>query len=446
MTINSNPPVWVDPCSQPGSGATAHQWPSPPPTNRGAANSKGGLDWLSFSCWVKHRDWQSLRSILAAARQDAQDRGELAGGLCNLPGGIVGRVRRKGFSGYVFCPFVIEIDGITIGFADRDTGDDQAPGVVVTITGEPCLIHGARWCSDRVDEVFAKLGIEVIRESVSRIDMATDLPGRHVSTFIMAWLNGQKIGRAKKYAIFGDTDLQGAQTLALGRGEAEDGQPLSVIFYDKLTETQHNETKRSYMVSDRWNGLTPEAATRVEFTVRTEALREMQVTTREQMWEQLPAIAKYLTHEWIRFSEKPVDRDNTTRAETAAWWVEVQQFTEEWAGKADKAAKREHRAVGTADLFKQAAGCLASAFVRQGWVVKNGPTLMRALKAFVEDQATFLAERIDQRSIAAFIKGDKRMGFAVEKQNERWAEVGTAIEENSPMTWGYSPVMVAGFA
>lgn len=416
-----------------GQGATS----TPPLTNRGAGNSNetGGVDWCSVTFRAVHHEWKLLRGVLAAGKEDAQARSDEDAGVVELPGGTIARVSRTGTKGYVLCKWSIQVDGLLISFADKESPDNNTPNILVTISGRACLEKSFAWCSRRIDELLHSIGCEVLSESISRLDVCSDLPGIGVIQFVQSWLSGKVIRRSRKYSLHGDDDLNGAQTLMFGRrGE------LCCRMYDKLAEVDGDPEKTELMRVHRWGGKIPERATRVEFEVHKDVLRELGIVDRADMEEKLPALVKYLTEDWLRFAEKKVDRTNTTRAETSYFWKKTVSAFREWLGRCCivDVQREKPRPAGKPNLEKQAMGCYAASLVSglSGIATPQQAALLLLRK--IAEGAEYMRDRMIAKGVERiFTVGDDSWGDTLRRQLDIWEKTNSEIRPMSPATWGY---------
>ncbi len=424
------------PSHMPGQEKAAEPCAAPALTNRGASNSKegGGIDWCSLTFRVVHSNWRSLRSVLAAGKDDAQQAKGETGGIVELPGGTIARVGRTGTKGYVRCQWTVELDGMLISFADREYAHETTPNILATISGRVCLEKGYAWCSQRIDQFLASIGAEIISESISRLDICTDLPGVGVLQFFQAWTQDRHITRATKYSLHGERDLNGAQTFTLGSREE-----LCCRMYDKLAEVGGDPEKLELMRLHRWGGTVPERATRVEFECHTEILRELGIVTRADLVEGLPKLVKYLTGDWLRFASKKVDRTNTTRSKNAFFWDKVVSLFNEWVGVCQVADVHREKLKGVQkpQLEKQAMGCIASAMVASSNGIETSKQAALLLLRKVVDYSEYLQEKLVDRGIGRiFANGDTGWQDTLEKQLNIWWQNDAGIRPMSPSTWG----------
>lgn len=141
-----------------------------------------------------------------------------------------------------------------------------------------------------------------------------------------------------------------------------------------------------WMISRRWGGKMPEAATRVEFQLRRsflmcEKLKPSEdgtiarpvIDTVEDYFKHRAELAKYLTTQWVVFKDETFDPSHPKRSSASALWKRVQEDFASWAGD-DRLHRYEppvREEVPIEDLVRQAVGCLESAIARTGEYIED---------------------------------------------------------------------------
>ncbi len=423
----------------------------PDPTNRGASNSNpvvsgglnsvgsvtGGVDYLVCNLWCVCSEWPEVRALLEAGKQSAQedDSGEV-GGIIKLPSGHIVKVRRSGFRAMTMLAYVIEMDGWTIAFSDGPKGPDKMLMCHLSVPGQPCLYRGIASILAEFEEILMGLGVSVLRESIQRADLCADVVGLSMRQVVLDWLQGKCIKRGENWSLRGRDDLNGSETLTVG-----DRDRVQCQFYDKVQETKNDEKRRQFMIAKRWGGELPDEATRVEFSIAGQVLKELGIRNRSDLVK-LPEVVGYLVTKWIRFAENAVDRTNTTRAATARWWKTVAGLFEAWAGRWMEPAKREpvepERAT---NLGKQAAGVIAAAFVKEGYKATRPQIVATFVRSWFERHGSFLRQRVVEKATLAAVAGDQRHQWALRQSVEAWQAESVMIEPGAPVLWGLSGVV-----
>jgi len=155
------------------------------------------------------------------------------------------------------------------------------------------------------------------------------------------------------------------------------GAPLMCRIYDKQREVlkKQDQTKLQLLIDNRW-GCLPEQATRVEFQVRSEVLRELRIVSFADLCDKLEALLNYLVSEWLRFADRPIDKRNKhqSRCGISALWQKVQGTFETWAGEHKGLPPKRRKNLGQAcvkQLLQQTHGCLAKLAAMSGEILDS---------------------------------------------------------------------------
>jgi hypothetical protein len=330
-----------------------------PPTNRqlvpGASSAIGGLDWLewcSYGSWEPVW-WMELTRVLEAAKVQAQAAGS---DVVVEVGGEPVRVLSSGVRRGMYCRWCFEWQGIEIAIADRMGESAHGFSVHLIARSTACMDLGVSVYA-RVCHLLEQLGYRQSRSIVSRIDLAVDLVGVPVSVFADAFSAGAVVCRARKRALYFD----GVRYSGVTFGKAE----VMLRCYDKRLEMSQSgdEVKWQVLMARRWNGeRLPDAATRVEFQLKREALRAMSFDDVAKLLGNLKSVVEWLMNDWCRFTDGVADRSHTDRCESSALWrgirdVLVVAFR---SGEELPLSWRRKLEGDPSRLFKQAVGCLSS--------------------------------------------------------------------------------------
>lgn len=153
-------------------------------------------------------------------------------------------------------------------------------------------------------------GIPLSEITIKRIDIAFDLaePMPAIDRSLCQC-------RCKSYGSFNSN----GQTHYFGRS------PLRLRIYDKAAElsAKREDKALAYLAM---SGLDPDQPiTRVEFELRSQALRKRGISTAEQFLEKLPDLESYLVREWFWI---PKNRSKKTQ-EFSSFWQAVVDLTQE---------------------------------------------------------------------------------------------------------------------
>lgn len=180
-------------------------------------------------------------------------------------------------------------------------------------------------------KTFATEGITVKKDILSRVDMYGDFDfDCGVSAFCEKMESGCRVSRARSLGYYSE-ELNVALYFSGRRHTGFSlGKNIKVRIYDKRRELENDPLKWG-VFAEKYGGL-PEVLTRVEFQLRRRALSEFYLTgteridgvdsylaVRERLW-------KYLTEDWFRLTDKPVDSKNKHQSHSVVWsvWESVQ--------------------------------------------------------------------------------------------------------------------------
>ncbi len=270
---------------------------------------------------------------------------------------------------------------------DRCGSSDKLAGVRVTFESLPLMTWGLDACWSRLCTLLERWGFVIEWNQVSRIDMATDLPGQAVGPFLQAAIEGQYVTRGTVEALRREEREWSSWTVG-------EGGPVMMRIYDKLREVKAKQdwAKLAVLVEKRWGGVEPACATRVEFQLRRECLRERwQVSSIEDYKAKRRQIAEWLTdggddqspRGWFRLvegvSKEVRENRNQTRCATLPLWVRVREALCEWVGRNTIAAVVPRKVLrpSIVSMGKQISGCVTSVTAMLGRVPGSLDELVR---------------------------------------------------------------------
>lgn len=315
-----------------------------------------GLDFLKMSFhihWTDPRFMQDLNDI-----KGNWDDPDVTERPFYLEGGLELNIQRTGTKKY---PFVLSMGDIKLMFSNHKA-DAQQPNCRIEIGSVSCWDPGWFFLTNRLLSWIRVYGGQVREQKVSEFHITVDIFGLRftASEFadIRRWICG-----AKEYRIAGK--YRTPNYIALGKGN------FMLRIYDKIGELLDGSPKDIFF-RDLWtrklNALPPEDVTRIEFQIRREVSKELEINTIQDLRDKMNGIWQYCTAQWSRFTAIPVsepDRINKNhqRYDTSDLWLFVQSVRFENAPEMP-AVKRE-RPVCLRDskkLIQQAAGCMLTAF------------------------------------------------------------------------------------
>lgn len=355
-----------------------------PPQTSNEAPFTGGEDWLEWSLYVDWlKEWGELQPRLAKAKEIAGNRqlARLTEGDRIMFGtevafvGPSGAHRGKAGKG-LYMAYRFDVNGFSVQMASRPYPKRETPNVVIRAGGSQCLKLGGKACLDKGRELIASAGGTILREKLSRVDMCLDLPGVEMGAFVKAYLEKRFITRAKAFGYHQSTGI----TVTMGK------HPLMLRIYDKAAQIrqERNVLKIFLMEARRWHGQFPRHATRVEFELGRQCLREHGIDTPDDYFAKRADLAAYLCREWVRLTAGPVNRENTARAETLPLWKAVEHGFLAWTGDPPGLPLEPLPTKGAdvSQLIAQAAGVMITAAALTGRHLAVKDQFM----AFVEDR------------------------------------------------------------
>lgn len=345
-----------------------HSSNTPPSTSKKIEIEKwtGAEDWLEWVLYIEWNKWDRLNKQLKDAKETAAMENcppELReiwywGGRCTVDPGGARLGKKKG----PYFAYKLSNDELTVLIAERPTPHKSFPSAVVRANGESCLYPGAEECYEYTKRMIKSLGGRIIKNRLSRVDICLDMPGQAIEPFDRAFLEDRIICRAVARKRYTGTGV----TVEVGQA------PLKCRIYDKKAEVElkANPIKKLCMLYYRWNKVLPEAATRIEFELRRDALKDRGIDAVEDYYTKRADLVSYLTHEWIRFTTYQVDRENNnqSKAETLPIWLKAREAFLNWTGKPPgrSLAPVPKEEADVRNLIKQAMGVGKTAAEYQG--------------------------------------------------------------------------------
>jgi|GEM_PF-5771913 len=343
----------------------------------------GGVDTLGVCCWVYWNadKFDTVKAEIEETQQKAKgmNKDSLAAEFYHVTGRYVQTVVAEVFAagtrqGGGF-PYRIKVEGMFFAIG-RQQEAGKRHNVMVSIPGAVMMQHG--WCPvrvwNRVNEILTALGMYSMgKHTLSRVDLFADCPGIHVRNFRPLVNRNGFVCRSRTLFKYSGIDLQEVKATiqksfkrgfdavvselrsvwAKGEMEAviaavteaqtgtfdlaeygktsEDlgwqfgrGQMVCRI-YNKVRQLEKYHPERMEVMREAWGVGAEVPVTRVEFQMRSNALRLRSITTIEDLSKALPTLGHELTHEWIIGVSK-YDGIHTDRRETHRLWKRVQAY------------------------------------------------------------------------------------------------------------------------
>jgi hypothetical protein len=367
-----------------------------PPASSQGETVAGGFDWLELSVYIvwNPKAWKALRDRFQWAKVEAGE------GRCGylphpedgkpLPVSPDGRMHGPRGVG-VYCPWAVDLwPGVSLHFADAPdhTAKGGRANAFVRITGIAFLTRGGLYWWRECKNLLVRLGAMIDKHVISRVDGCIDLVNVGVNEFVQPFIAGKCVKRARKWQINGEGVPENATGLSVGRGSR-------IIIYDKLAECKNDKEKFDLMVQRRWGGSVPKKATRIEFHLRNDDLREKWgISTCEELDAKAGALFTLLAESWFRITDAKPDRErkHQSRAKPSALWCrviaafrEVFMFDGEHLDKPVKVIPDARR------LRAQVAGCMSSALASLENDVENLEEIVGTFEGFMEWAIGFLS-------------------------------------------------------
>lgn len=380
---------------------------TPATSNTGVSSSQikitGGLDWLDVGCyghWEREL-FGRLKIQLEVCRSAAEleNEGEEAeGSMFELTPGDWLKVRPSGAKRGCYYRYVCEsMHGITFYVRDREEYDERTASVYVQIGSLALMLYGHRQAWSIALDHLAKMGFKMKFNLVSRVDLCADLPGVETHSLVEKIVAGQCIRRAKQDQFFRDGyDYTGYVC----------GKEIRMRIYNKLLEVMNNPVKLAVMKDRRWGGEIPEHATRVEFQLRRDMLKERwNIQTVDNLFDKLWCIIMDLCFAWFRMTEEVITREdrkhkNHQRYEMSNIWREIAEGFLSWMSKPKE--PEEPRQVPKPDAKKDLAsaiGSLARFAVLTRTPVRNIDDAWKLFKRLWADQGQKLVDTASRKKV-----------------------------------------------
>lgn len=309
-------------------------------------HGSSGVDYLCFGVYGRFKI--EIEDILRRAKNEGLESVKICGTACRLePGGC-----REG----VYYPFVLVWHGVRI-LIKPDAGGTIAP-VRVHVPGLVLLQTDWRLVVGAVFDLLESWRYIVDYTTVSRVDLQVTLR-----------MNFDRLAREVRSARV-VTDCRGSRReyIDLKTQQYETiwftSNTMELCVYNKSVELQSNKVSNDY--KQAWGRFFDEDEpnlSRVEFRLKSDALRRYGVRTLEQLEDLLPSIVDRLTFTWFRVLKGAKIRGSEREQPISPEWRVVRAaFAQVFDGDLktlEPIKKQENKRA--ARLIKIARGCLASA-------------------------------------------------------------------------------------
>lgn len=400
---------------------------------------RGSLDTLHLACHVQHaRHFPKTFAKLEEIRQKAlkerkRQEVRLFGLACNVVNA------HPVMMGKALAQIMLECNGVTLLLSDcADYSKDQA-NLWLQIGSLPFLSQATygftvQHYAFKLVEAF---GARCNRSSPQTLHYCIDANDIPMSLVAEAKQDRCFITRANKKSNHeGDDDE--LQTQYFGRRPNP-----QVRIYNKFEECRINwrktgQQKWRLIVANRFDGVEPKTATRIEWELNRDVLRDkFDADDWQDCDQKMGTIMHYMTHEFLRFTEEPVDKanKNQSRAKTAQWWTRVQDsVAANLAGKNQPVEKHEAKPMTFEEKYHNAWGYIFGGMASEGFVTRDKGELLayaeeRLLATLPEDWEERLGTKFEKEEERRFVAQDLPHEFHDEDVEEFISGDGPTIIE-----------------
>lgn len=310
-------------------------------------HGSSGVDYLCFGCYGSWR-YEEIMDTLQRSKNDGLESINLCGTVCRLEpcGG------REG----VYYPFVLVWHGVRILIKPNASGT-IAP-VRVHVPGLVLLQADWRLVVANVFALLESWGFNLEDTTVSRVDFQLTfradfgkLAADVCSDRVVTDCRGDRVVYANLKTLKPDTVWFRSNTVEL-------------CIYDKSVELQSPKLSNDYKNAwARLYNLDDSRLCRVEFRLKSDALRRYGVRTLEQLEDLMPSVVDRLTSTWFRVLKRQKVRGHENEAELSPLWAQIRAgFARVFDGRLKELVPIKRRKTAQYNrLLSIARGCLASA-------------------------------------------------------------------------------------
>lgn len=387
-----------------------------PPSNSQLYGWGGSEDMFhgSMECVLS----ESLFSALEDGKKIAQEIHKPA--LIRLPDGEEWLIHPRGTKHGLVFSWIISRGGMTLLIAKLGNPREGSPNVMFEVGSLACMQFGAEYWWGVIKNVVASFGGHVRRSYLGRVDVAADLASESpaVDEFATRYLAGRYVARGRYAGIYREESSEATASIEVAPdgsfdGDASDGDALVSCFetgkgnrksnasekeqlsslrfwgravtgieigngirfraYDKERESRKgDQAKREFLIKNRWGGRACAKATRVEFQIRRQALKDRGIDSCEDYFRLRSELIRYLTHQYIRFIEEKVTNGHHSRSKPCTLWKCFQWIFENAFGAAKCSIQRVRKSCGNREsLRQQLLGVLSSLLVSEGREIRS---------------------------------------------------------------------------
>jgi len=187
------------------------------------------------------------------------------------------------------------------------------PNILIEIRSETLWRFGPAKACNRLLEILRNYDVDTKVIKVSRVDLCMDLlfPAEHWNS---ASLVPYAVTRCRNTSLHAENnELTG---ISLGHGH------ISARLYDKAREIKKSGKEWFFDIWEIESVPENKLVIRVEFQLRREALKELEIDRLHHLFQNLEKIWAYCTQKWLKFRTNP--GKHHTQKRTFGWWKFVQ--------------------------------------------------------------------------------------------------------------------------
>jgi hypothetical protein len=372
----------------------------------------GGEDWLEVSLYLEHREFGRLAKLLDKARKAAEEgrKGDdeiVIGGrrfLVRPVGASAGKQKNR-----IYYRWQLQAEnGLILQLMNRDKPHATMPNGSLRATSLLLTQIGAREVWRQATAIIDALKCNLTGNKLSRVDPCVDLPRVRVTVFSEPFAAGQCVTRARalgeyineEYFAFADLSMHRLGRIQTGFVVGRDG--LCLRIYDKIRESNNSPEKLDALIAARW-GEFPRIATRVEYQIRRERLKQFGVDAIEDWFAKRAEICQYLCCEWFRLTDGPVDHNHADRSAKLPAWTEVGESFAAWTGSAEYGTFTPLRtsSLPPSQLLQQVIGLFVSYYAKTGFPIDGNEAFGQEAMCGVLDliEGRDMAEEVRRRAL-----------------------------------------------
>ncbi len=270
-----------------------------------------GIDSLYLAVdltWENNSTFEKLHALKAKAKVEEMEQVER---IASMDGGAdwIFTVKPHGAGGY---EWLLSSHDMDIKLGDW-LAPKSRPSAMVEIRSEALWTHGPVSCIDRVRQQFAAMAAKVVVMKASRADVCADVLVP-METWSIALLDHLVTRAETMHPHLRKRYMEG---LTIGKGV------IMARFYDKPLEICIKSHKDwMYHVWGIESVSEDHRIIRIEFQLRREAMKDLDIDTSDDLLRLLPNLWAYCTRQWLKVQDDP--STHHTQQGTLPWWCIVQ--------------------------------------------------------------------------------------------------------------------------